>query len=131
MLLNTLPSDELGRTNRLAFLDLMIEQRGSELHSLRDKDMRDEAFTLIVAGHETTANSNCFILTLIGLHDHVQDEIARELDLIFADNPDRHASYHDLQNMTYLEMVIYFSLCSSQLTLSTQPTMFLTDKTAL
>jgi cytochrome P450 len=77
MLFNKLPSDELGRKKRLAFLDLMVEQQGSEVQSLRDKHIRDEAFTPIVAGQETTANSNRFILTLVGLHPHVQDEIAR------------------------------------------------------
>jgi cytochrome P450 len=101
----------------------MIEQRGSESQILQDTEMRDEAFTLLVAGHDTTANSNCFILTLIGLHAYVQEEIDRELDLIFGDNPDRHASYQDLQNMTYLETVICFSLklCLFQRTLHILP----------
>ncbi|XP_021928544.1 uncharacterized protein LOC110834065 [Zootermopsis nevadensis] len=60
--------------------------------------------TLIVVGHETAASHKCFILTLIGLHFHFQDEIAHRY------NPNRHASYHDLQNMTYVEMVTKESL---------------------
>ncbi|PSN43623.1 Cytochrome P450 4C1 [Blattella germanica] len=90
---------------RSAFLDLMIEKK-----QLEDSEMRDEAFTLLVAGHDTTANTNCFILTLIGLHPEVQEQIQLELDRIFPDNTDRPVTTKDLKNMTYLDMVIKESL---------------------
>jgi hypothetical protein len=86
--------------------------------------MRDEGFTLSM-DTKIRPTSPALPFTLIGLHCHVQDGTGRELDLIFADKP-----YHDLEYMTYLEMVISLSLCSSHLTLS-NATIFLTGKNVL
>ncbi len=42
--------------------------------------MHDHVITLLLAGHETTANALCFTLQLLGTHPDVQDRLQAEVD---------------------------------------------------
>lgn len=60
-------------------------------------------------GHDTTSVGICWALFLIGLHDEAQERIFSELKEIFGDD-ERAATYHDLNEMKYLERVLKESL---------------------
>lgn len=51
---------------------------------LSDEDLRDEATTLLLAGHETTANTLAFALHLLAVHPSVQASVHEEADAVGA-----------------------------------------------
>ncbi|KAI7815338.1 cytochrome p450 [Rhyzopertha dominica] len=101
-----LSSDDLlmGRKNRLAFLDLLIEaSKGGSV--LTDTDIREEVDTFMFEGHDTTTAGICWSLFLLGNYPDVQERVAQELDDIF-NGDDRSITVRDLGEMKYLERVI-------------------------
>ena len=71
------------RTGELGddLLSRLLEARDDEGSGMTDAQLRDEAVTLFVAGHETTANALSFALMLLGDHPELDarmhDEVAR------------------------------------------------------
>lgn len=61
-------------------------------------------------GHDTTSVGICWALFLIGLHDEAQEGIFHEMTEIFGEDTERVATYHDLNEMKYLERVLKESL---------------------
>ena len=61
-------------------LSRLIAARDDEGQGLDDVELRDEAVTLFVAGHETTALALTYALLLIGAHPAVQERIEAEVD---------------------------------------------------
>ncbi|XP_059061878.1 uncharacterized protein LOC131854754 [Achroia grisella] len=101
--------NDVGEKKRLAFLDLMLEANHNGTNNFSDKDIKDQVNTIMFAGHDTVAASASFILTLLGGHQTIQDEVYRELFEIFGDT-DRPATFTDTIHMKYLERVILESL---------------------
>jgi cytochrome P450 len=64
----------------LSMLLLASEEDESGVKSLTDRQVRDEAMTLFVAGHETTAIASTWALYLLALHPEVQARLQRESD---------------------------------------------------
>lgn len=61
-------------------LSRLLEARDDEGSGMTDAQLRDEAVTLFVAGHETTANALSFALMLLGDHPEVDARLCAELD---------------------------------------------------
>ncbi|WP_116947069.1 cytochrome P450 [Jiangella endophytica] len=55
---------------------------------LSDEELRDEATTLLLAGHETTANTLAFALHLLAVHPSVQASVHAEVDGVGSPGPD-------------------------------------------
>lgn len=55
--------------------------------SMTDRQIRDECLTLLLAGHETTANGLSFIFYLMAKYPDVQELIFAEISAAFADGP--------------------------------------------
>lgn len=61
-------------------LDLLIQARDPDTGlPMPDKQIRDEAMTLLLAGHETTANLLAWTLHLLATHPEIQEAVAREV----------------------------------------------------
>ncbi|GJQ86415.1 hypothetical protein Trydic_g10324 [Trypoxylus dichotomus] len=102
-------TNSIGRKKKRAFLDLLLE------HSLHDPEfteehIREEVDTFMFEGHDTTATSITFALENLARNPDVQKKAYEEICGIFSDDPARTATYRDLQEMKYLEMVIKESL---------------------
>jgi cytochrome P450 len=54
------------------------EQTGEQTGGMTDRQVRDECLTLLLAGHETTANSLSFALWLAALHPEWQQRLHQE-----------------------------------------------------
>ena len=52
---------------------------------MTDQQLRDECVTIILAGHETTANGLSFAIDLLGRHHDVQDRLAAEAREVLGD----------------------------------------------
>ncbi len=77
-----------------------VEEGGS---GMTDHQLRDEAMTLFMAGHETTANTLAWIWFLLSTHPEVESKLHAELDEVL---PDRPPTFDDLPRLTYTEKVV-------------------------
>lgn len=71
--------------------------------AMTDAQLRDEAITIFVAGHETTALALTFALYLLGWHASERDAIAREVREVLGD---RAATYADLGKLVRTKAVL-------------------------
>jgi len=74
---------------------------------MSDKQLRDEAMTLIFAGHETTAHALVWTWYLLAKNPDKLAVLREELDRVLGD---RRIEVDDLPNLPYLEMVVKESL---------------------
>ena len=85
-------------------LSLLVSSRADDgSGGLDDRQIRDEAMTLFVAGHETTAFALTWTLHLIAQHPHVQDRLAAEVDRVLGD---RAPTADDLPRLPYTLQVL-------------------------
>lgn len=91
----------MGKKNRMAFLDLLIEASDNG-KKLNDADIREEVDTFMFEGHDTTTAAISWCLFLLGNHLDCQEKAYQELQDIFGDS-DRNISLEDLNKMKYLE----------------------------
>jgi len=74
---------------------------------MTDVQLRDEAMTLLLAGHETTALTLGFALRLLATHPEVQAKLAREIEDVLGDRP---ATSADLPRLVYADAVVRESM---------------------
>lgn len=74
-----------------------------EAGSMSDAQARDEAFTLIVAGHETTANTLTWAWYLLSQHPQVEAALHTELDAVLSG---RAPTFEDLPHLPFTEAVV-------------------------
>jgi cytochrome P450 len=74
---------------------------------LTDQEIRDEALTLLLAGHETTANALAWTFYLLAKHAHEEARLSAEIDRGVGA---RAAAITDLPNLPYTNRVIQESL---------------------
>jgi cytochrome P450 len=77
-------------------LSLMLEAEG-----LNDDDVRNEALTMILAGHETTASALTWCFYLIARHPSVQERLRSEAGAL----GERSLTLEDLPSLRYTSMV--------------------------
>ena len=70
---------------------------------MTDTQVRDEAITLFLAGHETTSNALTWTWYLLSLHPDVRDAWHAELETVLADRP---ASTEDLPRLPLTDAVL-------------------------
>ncbi|OXU24905.1 hypothetical protein TSAR_006903 [Trichomalopsis sarcophagae] len=92
---------------RKAFLDLLMEL-SHEGTKFTDEELREEVDTMMIAGNDTTATVNCFVMLMLASHPEIQDKVYEELCEIYgSEDPSSVLVRHeDLHRMEYLERVI-------------------------
>ncbi|XP_037295816.1 cytochrome P450 4C1-like [Manduca sexta] len=91
-----------------AFMDLLLEL-SMERGVLNDKEIRDHIDTMIVGGHDTSANVMMYAMILLGSHPDVQDKAYAEVLDVIGDS-DRDIEKQDLSQLVYLEAVLKESM---------------------
>ena len=84
---------------------LAVDDEGSG--GMTDKQVRDEALTLFLAGHETTATALTWTWYALSQNPDVEAKMRAELATVLGDRLPR---YEDLPNLKYTEMVFAESL---------------------
>lgn len=74
---------------------------------MSDRQLRDELLTLVLAGHETTANALTFTLYLLSKHPEVRRKLVAEVAEVLGD---REPTLADLPRLTYTTRVIEESM---------------------
>ncbi|NP_001106223.1 cytochrome P450 CYP4G25 [Bombyx mori] len=100
--------DDVGQKKRLAFLDLLLESSQSGV-AISDEEIKEQVDTIMFEGHDTTAAGSSFFLSMMGIHQDIQDKVIEELDQIFGDS-DRPVTFQDTLEMKYLERCLMETL---------------------
>ncbi|XP_037030522.1 cytochrome P450 4g15 [Bradysia coprophila] len=100
--------NDIGEKKRLAFLDLLLEsaQNGA---LITDKEIKEQVDTIMFEGHDTTAAGSSFFLSMMGIHQDIQQKVVEELHGIFGES-DRPATFQDTLEMKYLERCLMETL---------------------
>jgi cytochrome P450 len=89
-------------------LSMLMSARDEETgQGMDDKQLRDEAFSLMVAGHETSALALTWAWYLLGQHPEVEEKLHEELAAVLNGRP---PALEDLPNLKYTTMVIHETL---------------------
>ena len=88
---------------RLDLLGTLLAACDDEGVGMSDQQLRDEAITLFLAGHETTALALAHTLTLISTHPEVERRLVAELNEVLGGRRPEAADY---KKLTYTEQVL-------------------------
>jgi cytochrome P450 len=86
---------------------LMAQDEEGDGKGMSDKQVRDEAMTLFIAGHETTANALSWTWYLLSQHPEIEKAVYQEIDKVVGD---RVPGAEDYPNLRYLQMVFCESM---------------------
>src|SRR5215468_6789576 len=98
--------DPADRGDLLSML-LTAQDEEGDGGQMTDSQLRDEAITIFLAGHETTANALTWTWYLLSEHPDVEAKLHSELDRVLGG---RAPTMADLPNMPYTEMAIKESM---------------------
>ncbi|HVB34799.1 MAG TPA: cytochrome P450 [Patescibacteria group bacterium] len=88
-------------------LDMLIHAEDEQGRRMSDRQIRDEAVTLLLAGHETTALALSWTWLLLARHPEIAARLREELDRVLGG---RAPAPGDLPRLRYAEMVIQESM---------------------
>jgi cytochrome P450 len=88
-------------------LSLLLEARDDDGSSMTDTQLRDEAITLFLAGHETTAIAMSWTWYLLSGHPDVEARLVAELEEVLGGRAPEMA---DIPRLTYTDTVIRESM---------------------
>jgi cytochrome P450 len=86
---------------------LLLAQDEDDHTGMSDKQVHDEALTLLIAGHETTANALAWTWYLLSQNPEVEARMHAELDRVLADKP---PAFDDVARLPYTTGVFAESL---------------------
>jgi cytochrome P450 len=92
-----------GAEGRGDILSLLIQARDEDGSGMPDREIRDQLFTLVVGGHETTASSLAWAFERILAHTEVRERLLAEIDAAAAQG---NTSAVDLGKLEYLDATI-------------------------
>ncbi len=82
---------------------IMSQDEEGDGGGMTDEQLRDEAMTIFLAGHETTANALTWTWYLLSQHPDVETRLHEEVDAVLAGRP---PAFEDLPRLGYTEMVL-------------------------
>lgn len=84
-------------------LSLLLQATDEDGSQMSDRQLRDELTTIILAGHETTANALSWTWMLLAQHPDVEQKLVRELQTVLGD---RSPTLADLPQLHYTQQII-------------------------
>lgn len=100
--------DEFSR-KKLAFLDTLLSST-VDGKSLTQQEIYEEVSTFMFAGHDTTTSGIAFAVYLLAMHPEIQRKVYAEQQQLLGDNFNDEATFQQVADMQYLDMVIKESL---------------------
>lgn len=86
---------------------LLAEDEEGQSGGMTDAQVRDEALTIFLAGHETTANALTWTWYLLSQHPAVEARVHEELETVLGSRP---PTVDDFPRLRYTEMVLAESM---------------------
>ena len=84
-------------------LSMLLLARDEDGNGMSDKQVRDEAVTIVLAGHETTANALTWAWVSLAQHPEVEAKLHAELDSVLQGEL---PSLEHVHNLPYTDMVM-------------------------
>lgn len=84
-------------------LSMLMQARDDEGTPMSDRQLHDEALTIVLAGHETTANALTWTLYLLSQNPEIEARLYEEVRTVLGD---RTATLEDVEKLTYTEQVV-------------------------
>ncbi|MGE3799654.1 MAG: cytochrome P450 [Candidatus Kapaibacterium sp.] len=84
-------------------LGMYLAARDDDGSGMSDEQLRDEAITIFLAGHETTANLLTFAFYLLSRNPKKRELLEEELDRVLGN---RNPTVDDLPNLTFAKQVV-------------------------
>ncbi|PKA17821.1 cytochrome P450 [Leptospira haakeii] len=85
-------------------ISMLLEVRDEETgETMSESQVRDEAITLLLAGHETTANALSWGFYLLSKHPEICEKVREEANRVLGDKT---PSLEDVQKLTYTRKVL-------------------------
>jgi cytochrome P450 len=103
LILNIIDARKQSASDREDLLSLLIGARDEDGGGMSDQQVRDEAMTLFLAGHETTALALTYALYLLARHPQRQVQVADEVARVLGG---RAATFEDLPALAFTEAVV-------------------------
>ena len=89
-------------------LDMLMDARDEETgQGMTDRQLRDEVMTIMLAGHETTANALTWTLYLLSQHPDVRRKVEEEVDEVLGGKV---PTFEQIADLRYLNMVLQESM---------------------
>lgn len=88
-------------------LSMLLMAKDESGDGMSDEQLRNETLTLVLAGHETTANSLTWTLYLLSQNPDIAEKLQEEINSVIGN---RLPTLADLKNLTYTEDVIKESM---------------------
>lgn len=96
------PAGKMSDDNRIDFLSVMLSAHDRETE-VDDTFLRDEAMTILLAGHDTTSLAITYAIYLIAQHPEVVDRLRNEADTISTDSA---LTFSDVHGLEYTDHVL-------------------------
>lgn len=96
-----------GHEDSKDLLALLLGARYEDGSAMDDAQLRDEAMTIFLAGHETTANALAWTWYLLAQHEEIAVRVRAEAQQVLAG---RAAAYEDVEKLSYTRQVIAESM---------------------
>jgi cytochrome P450 len=87
----------------LDLLSMLMDAVDDDGVGMDDAQLRDEAATLLTAGHETTASALTFTFYILSQHPSVEARLHAELEAVLGD---RAPTFADVPNLRYTDAVV-------------------------
>ncbi|XP_073846354.1 cytochrome P450 4e2-like [Musca autumnalis] len=91
--------------HRHAFLDTLLSAN-IDGRPLTSEEIYEEVSTFMFAGQDTTSSALSFAVFLLSRHAEVQRKVFEEQKSILIDDLKRDATFHEISEMKYLDMVL-------------------------
>ena len=88
---------------RQDILSLLLGARGEAGEAFTDREVRDQAMTLMFAGHDTSTSTLSFMMHELARHPDVVEKLCAEQDEVLGGDP---PDVDSLERMPYLDMVL-------------------------
>ena len=88
-------------------LSMLLLAQDDDGNQMTDKQLRDEVVTLVLAGHETTANALTWTFYLLSQHPEVEARLHAELEAVLGG---RAPTFADLRQLSYTNMILKESM---------------------
>ncbi|WP_088067358.1 cytochrome P450 [Gottfriedia luciferensis] len=89
-------------------LGVLMRARDEESgEGMTNQQLRDEAMTIFMAGHETTANTLSWCLYLLSQHPSKAERLYEEVDRVLGN---RRANHDDMKELVYTQQIIWESI---------------------
>lgn len=99
--------DARSSPNQNTLISVLLEAQDEDGKRMNDRQIRDEAMTLFLAGHETTSNALTWTWYLLSQHPEAESKLETELDSVLGG---RLPTVEDIPHLPYTQMVLSESM---------------------